>query len=141
MSHYIQTIIISLNRVQQFSYTTTNKTEQLYERQFMVSQSNRQSSSQVTIRKQNYKNKFLTIRIEICLRNLGFNVKSAIDTSLPLLFHYFRGHFLKQNCLTSDGGERGSCHSLKTIHTRKVGQKADTSFLSLDEGTKLLVFQ
>jgi len=55
----------------------------------MVSQSNRQSSSRVTIRKQNYKNEFLTIRIKIRFRNPGFNVKCAIDTSLRLLFHYF----------------------------------------------------
>jgi len=103
MSHCTQTIIVSLNRVQQFSCTTTNKSEQLYERQFMVSQSNRQSSSRVTIRKQNYKNEFLTIRIEICFRNPGFNFKCAIDTSLRHLFHYFRGHFSKQNCLTSGG--------------------------------------
>lgn len=87
-------------KVQKFYYTTTNKSEQLYERQFMVSQSNRQSSSRVTIRKQNYKNEFLTIRIEICFRNPGFNVKCAIDTSLRLLFHYFRRYFSKQNCLT-----------------------------------------
>jgi hypothetical protein len=125
MSHCTQITIVSLNRVQQFSYTTTNKGEHLHERQFMVSQSNRQSSSRVTIRKQNHKNEFLTIRIEICFRNPGFNVKCTIDTSLRLLFRYFRGSFSKQNCLTSG---RGLCHSLKTIYMRNVGQTADTSF-------------
>ena len=69
-----------------------------------MSHSNCQSSSRVAIRKQNYKNEFLTIRIEICFRNPGFNVKWAIDISLRLLFHYFREYFSKQNCLTSRGG-------------------------------------